>query len=422
MKIISRTTIDDAKEFWRNQTKNYKLFMTRDLLQTLFGNMANQYSSIYMRTLGASVGDIGFLTSMLSLVRMLLSLPGGILTDRVKRIKRLYLVGRFLALPVNLLQAFATSWPVYYWTRIWEIVTWRILMPTGNIISIAAITNRDRVKALALNRTVFSAVGLIAPIIAAYAITYFGGLDRVESFRPLFLIQFVVSIVVFLIFASQLSEPEFKRSSQGKEGLLKSTFEIFTQVPGLRMILMLNLVRSFFLEMRMPLMQVYFYEVKNADAFVIAYQSTISTAATLLFSVPISNLADRVGRRKLGYISQLIYVLCMLAAVLTPASQPIWLLLYSFFSSLGAAMDVAWNAYIQEYIPLEMRGRWMGVNTTFSSLVSIPGPIIGSIIWAINPDYLWWISFVFYLFLAIPLRMRIPEKKMDSSIETVVND
>ena len=231
------------------------------------------------------------------------------------------------------------------------------------------------------------------------------------------MIQFVVSVVVFLIFASQLAEPEFKRSSQGKEGVLKSTFEIFTQVPGLRMILLLNLVRSFFLQMRMPLMQVYFYEVKNADAFIIAYQSTIATAATLLFSVPISNLADRVGRRKMGYISQLIYVLCMLAAVLTPASQPIWLLLYSFFSSLGAAMDVAWNAYIQEYIPLEMRGRWMGVNTTFSSLVSIPGPIIGSIIWSINPDYLWWISFVFYLFLAIPLRMRIPERKMDTSLE-----
>jgi len=131
-------------------------------------------------------------------------------------------------------------------------------------------------------------------------------------------------------------------------------------------------------------MQVYFYEVKNADAFIIAYQSTISTAATLLFSVPISNFADRIGRRKMGYISQLCYVLCMLAAVLTPASQPIWLLLYSFFSSLGSSMDVAWNAYIQEYIPLEMRGRWMGVNTTFSSLVSIP---------------------------------RIPERKMDTSLK-----
>ena len=421
MEIISRTAIKDAKEFWRNQTKNYKLFMTRDLLQTLFGNMANQYSSIYMRTLGASVGDIGFLTSMLSLTRMLLSLPGGILTDRVKRIKRLYIIGRFLSLPVNLLKGFATSWPIFYWTRIWELVTWRILMPTGRIISIAAITNRDRVKALALNRTVFSAVGLVAPIIAAYAITYFGGLDRIESFRPLFMIQFAVSVVVFLIFASQMAEPEFKRSSPRNVGVLRSTFDIFTQIPGLRMILLLNLVRSFFLQMRMPLMQVYFYEVKNADAFIIAYQSTISTAATLLFSVPISNLADRVGRRKMGYISQLIYVLCMLAAVLTPASQPIWLLLYSFFSSLGASMDVAWNAYIQEYIPLEMRGRWMGVSTTFSSLVSIPGPIIGSIIWDINPDYLWWISFVFYLFLAIPLRMRIPERMPGVSPEHVVD-
>jgi MFS family permease len=258
---------------------------------------------------------------------------------------------------------------------------------------------------------VFSAVGLIAPIIAAYAVTYFGGLDRVESFRPLFLIQFVVSIVIFLIFATRLVEPEFHKPSPRKVGVFQSTFEIFTQVPGLKMILLLNLVRNFFMQIRMPLIQVYFYEVKNADAFVLAYQSTISTAVALLFSVPISNLADRVGRRKMGYYSQIVYVLCILAAVFTPASQPIWLLLYSFFQSLGATMDLAWNAFIHEYIPLDVRGRWMGVNTTLSSLVSIPGPIIGSIIWDINPDYLWWISFVFYLFLAIPLRISIPEKK-----------
>jgi MFS family permease len=411
MKLISRTSVNNIKEFWKNQTRNYKLFMTRDLLQTLFGNMANQYGTIYMRTLGASVGDIGFLTSAQSLVRVLLSLPGGILTDRVKRVKRLYLGSRFLSLPVNLMKAFATSWPVYFWTRIWEVMTWRILMPTGRIISIAAITNRDRVKALALNRTVFSAVGLIAPIIAAYAVTYFGGLDRVESFRPLFLIQFVVSVVIFLIFATQLVEPEFQKSSPRKVGVLQSTLEIFTQVPGLKMILLLNLVRNFLMQIRMPLIQVYFYEVKNADAFVIAYQSTISTAVALLFSVPLSNLAERVGRRKMGYLSQIVYVLCILAAIFTPATHPNWLLLYSFFQSLGSAMDVAWNAFIQEYIPLDVRGRWMGVNTTLTSLVSIPGPIIGSIIWNINPDYLWWISLIFYLFLAIPLRMRIPEKK-----------
>lgn len=348
------------------------------------------------------------------LIRVILSIPAGLITDRTTKIRRWYLTGRFLALPVNLFVAFASSWPVLFAARLWEIVTWRILMPTGHIISIAAIKNKDRVKALVLNRTIISAMGLIAPIVSAYAITYFGGLDDVQSFKPLFLVQFVSTLLIFLMLVSQLQEPEFTRTNgTSQANPFRSILEIFKQVPGLKMILLLNLVRSFFVNIRMPLVQLYFHEIKNANAFVLAYQNTVSTGATLLLSVPIGNLASKIGKRRMGYVSQIMYSICVLAAVLTPPDQPIWLLVYSLFSSLGMAFDIGWNAYIQEYIPLETRGRWMGINTTLCSLVGIPAPLLGSLIWDINPNYLWWISFVFYLLLAIPLRMSVPKLQIE---------
>lgn len=406
-----KDSVKDTDQFWKNQSKNYKAFLARDVITRLLGNIGGQYSTIYLRTLGASISDVSLLTSMGELIRVLLSLPAGIITDRTKKVKRFYLVGRFMALPVNLAVAFATSWPVLFVARLWEIVTWRILMPTGHIISIAAVKNKDRVKALVLNRTVISAIGLVAPIVSAYAVTYFGGLDKVQSFRPLFLIQFVSALLIFVILATQLEEPVFERTTTLQSNPLMSTLEIFKQVPGLKMILTLNMVRVFFINIRMPLMQLYFHEIKNANAFVLAYQNTVNTGVTLLLGVPIGNLDKRLGKRRMGYISQIMYALCVLAAVLTPPDQPIWLLVYSLFSSLGMAFDVGWNAFIQEYIPLETRGRWMGINTTLSSFVGIAAPIIGSYIWDINPDYLWWVSFVFYGFLAIPLRMSVPERK-----------
>jgi MFS family permease len=404
-----KKTVKDVYDFWGDQTSNYKAFLMRDIISKLLGNIGGQYSTIYLRTLGASITDVSLLSSMGELIRVILSLPAGLITDRTKKIKRLYLTGRFMALPVNLFIAFATSWPIIFAARLWEIVTWRILMPTGHIISIAAVKNKDRVKALVLNRTTISAIGLIAPIISAYAVTYFGGLESIASFRPLFLIQFVSALSIFLILATMLTEPEFERPQDQQVNPYKSTLDIFRQVPGIKMILLLNIVRTFFIRIRTPLMQLYFYEVKNADAFVLAFQNTVSTAVTLLLGIPIGNLDKRLGRRRMGYVSQIMYSVCVLAAVLTPSDQPIWLLVYSAFSSLGMAFDVGWNAYIQEYIPLDTRGRYMGVNTTLCSLVGIAAPMIGSFIWEINPDYLWWISFVFYLFLAIPLRMSVPK-------------
>ncbi len=46
-----------------------------------------------------------------------------------------------------------------------------------------------------------------------------------------------------------------------------------------------------------------------------------------------------------------------------------------------------------------------------TALVGVPAPYIGGLIWEYNPDLLWWLSFVFYGFLAIPLRMSVPDRK-----------
>ncbi|MBC8497893.1 MFS transporter [Candidatus Bathyarchaeota archaeon] len=398
------------RDFLRAQSRNFKVFLARDVITTLFGNMAGSYASIYMYALGASAVEIGALSSTLSLVRTLLSIPGGILTDRVKRIKGLYLLGRLAQLPINLVKAFAQTFNVYFFSRIWETVAFRVTMPTANIINIASLRNEDRVKGLVLRRTIISAVGLVAPLIAAYAITYFGGLDDPDAFRPLFLIQFVVSLVVFGVLAMGLEEPEFERSAP-EANVFKATFGILRQVPGLKMLLLLSVVRTFFINIRMPYIQLYAVEIKNADAFILGFQGTISTAVTLFFSAPIGELADKVGRRRLAYASQVVMVACLLAAVLTPPEHPEWLLLYSFLASLGGAMDIGWWAFEQEYVPLSIRGRWSGLSTMVTALVGVPAPYIGGLIWEYNPDLLWWLSIVFYLFLAIPLRMMVPDRK-----------
>lgn len=408
--------LGDLRGFWRGQSRNFKAFLMRDILGTLLGNIGGRYASIYMSNLGASAFDIGMLGSAASAVRMILALPGGLLTDRVKRVKRLYLVGRLLMLPVNLVKALAWGFRVYFLARIWEVMTWRILMPTSQIISISSISNEDRVRGWAVRRTVNSAIGLFAPILAAYAVVHFGGLEDADSFRPLFLIQFAVGIVIFILLATQLEEPEFERGRREADGL-RSTLEIFRRVPGLERILLLSVVRTFFMNIRMPLIQLYSYEVKNAGAFIIGFQGTVSTAVTLLLSVPMGNVTDRVGRRRMAYMSQIVFAACVLAAVLTPPTHPEFLLLYSLLSALGSTMEIGWRAFIEEYIPLELRGRWSGVSTMATALVGIPAPIIGGLIWEVNPDYLWWIGFAYYLLLAIPLMRSVPERQKQVAAE-----
>jgi len=401
--------------FWKTLSRNFKLLLFRDSLGMLFNSLTRQYTSIYLTKLGASALDISSLEGAASLLRMVLAIPAGLFIDRVKSIKRLYVFSGLLMLPVTLVKGLAQSFQDFFAARMWETIGFRINMPTVNIINISSITNRDRVKGMVTSRMVISILGLVAPIIAAFTITYFGGLENVDSFRPLFIIQFIGSLVIFIVMATKLEEPAIQRRPMNRN-ILSNFSEIFQAVPGLKWILLMEMIRTFFMGIRMPLMGLYFYEMKKADAYILGLQSTVGTAVTLLFSVPMGNITERVGRRRMGYLSQIVFAICVLVPIFTPSTNPEFLLLYNALSAFGGTMELGWFAFIQEYIPLDMRGRWAGISTTIMALVGIPAPLIGGYIWDINPDYLWWIAFIYYLIIAIPFMQLVPNKKEENVI------
>lgn len=412
--------IHDLKAFWVRQSRNFKVLLVRDIIGTLVGIMygpygggggGGAYGSIFLRKLGAGTVEIGLISSISSFVNMILSVPLGLLTDRVKRLKRLYLVGHLLSLPVNLVEGLASKWQIVLGSRVWGTITMRLYQPVMEIISIDSLQNKDRARGIALSRTVTSSIGLFSPLLLAYLINYYGGLDRApDSLRPLYLLQFSVSLLTFILFLSWLREPTVDRG-ESKTGFLASSMELFRDVPGIWKLLLLNGLNGLMMGIRFPFIQLYFYEIKKADVFIIGLQGTITTAVSLVLSMPMSQLADRFGRRKLSYVGQVVFALCVLSAILSPPTNPELLLVYSFLSGLGSTLEIGWWAFQQEYIPLQYRGRWVGLNTLINAIVYIPAPFLGGLIWNISPDIAWWLGVINYTFVALPLMMSIPEKK-----------
>ena len=232
---------DDLKGFWRNQSRNFKILLYRDIQGTLLNALMRQYTSIYMKQLGATALDISTLEGAASFVRMILAIPAGLFVDRVKSMKKLYVLSGLLLVPVDLVKGLAQDFRMYFATRMYESVVFRINMPTVNILNISAVSNRDRVKGMVTSRMLTSTVGLITPLLAAYLITYFGGLENVDSYRPLFYIQFVSSLLIFTMMTAKLEEPDVDRGRIDRN-VLGSFSEMFRKVPGLKYILLMEIV------------------------------------------------------------------------------------------------------------------------------------------------------------------------------------
>ncbi len=71
---------------------------------------------------------------------------------------------------------------------------------------------------------------------------------------------------------------------------------------------------------------------------------------------------------------------------------------------------VGWQAFDQELVPLEGRGRYSGVTMMMNGMVGVVAPILGGFLWDIDPDYLWWIRILGGAFVILPLMIIIGYK------------
>jgi MFS family permease len=406
------------KEFWRKQSRNYKVFLIRDTIGRLGGGRAppgmeprggGAYWSIFMDRLGATSIEIGLIRSISSAVNVLLALPFGWLTDRTEKMKRLYLVGRASFIPVALMRFLATTWPFCLLISVWETISMRITDPVSQIISIDSLNNEDRTTGLSLHRTITSIAGIVAPLISAYVITSFGGLDSADSIRPVFFIQFVLGIIIFMLLVTKMHDVNFQRVKRDAS-VLGHFFSVFKDVPVLKFLLLRRCAMTFINQLRMPFNGLYMVDVKGADEFIVGWRGTASTALIVLLSMLIGQLAERYGRRRITYYGRVFGWLSYLVTIFTPLTHPEYLIVAGLLEGLRMVMFIGWQAFDQELIPLEGRGRYSGVSMLANGNVGVIAPILGGVIWNINPDYIWWISLFGDAFLILPIMIIIGYK------------
>ena len=225
--------IAKAKDFLGRQKRNYLVGVERASANSFLTGLTSQYSAIYTVGLGADSVQLGSISSVGSAISALVSTPVGWLMDRYG-IKRFYLLAILLMAGGSLFRAGARDWRLLVVAAILASVAERLSGTGCRVISADSVQNQDRVTAQNVCGTLGSLAGMIAPLIAAYLVTLFGGMT-VEGIRPLYDIQFVGYVLIFFVVAFQLREPlrerlvapgtrlgfivDFRRLFEGRQGL-----------------------------------------------------------------------------------------------------------------------------------------------------------------------------------------------------------
>ena len=382
--------------------------------------MVFPYLSVYIVALGASATQLGIVNSIGMMIAGLFGPFTGWFIDRIGP-KKIYLVGIAFMAVCYLTYGLAQSWGV---TIIAMIAYWMGFSTT--ILSCATIcgnclVNRDRATGMMICETVTAGLlGMAGPIIATWLVSQSGGVNA-NGIRPLFFSGLIITMGTFVLVLMQLSNQKWTEKHTSRTNLFEEISQVFKSGKHLKRWIVIAAVTQLPIGMVFPFSQVFAYKVKGANEFILGAMVTGSALSSILFAIPLGRLADRVGRKKVLFITIPLFLLSNLMLILAPT--PAFLVLAGIlqgFYYIGAPIAAAIE---RELVPAEHMGRWTGVNRFFKMSFSGILALTAGIIWdKFGPQYVFITFITIELLIRLPLLISIPEtlNKRFKSTEAVV--
>ena len=363
--------------------------------------------SIYIVSLGATATQLGFVNSLGMIAAGIISPLTGWFIDRSGP-KKIYLLGiGFLAISY-LTYAIAQSWLITVLAMVAYWLGFSVSIHSCATICGNCLANEERATGMTICETVAAGLlGMAGPMLGAWLVTLFGGVNA-SGIRPLFFVSALITAFTFVVIWTQLSAKQEKSRSKSRPHIFHDLHQVLKEGRHLNRWLIISAVNSVPLAMVFPFSQVFAHEIKGADPFILGAMVTGSALTSIVFAIPLGRLADRVGRKRILYLTMPLFWISnlMLVWATTPAFLLIAGVLQGFYyigSPIAAAME-------RELVPPEQMGRWVGIVRFSRMLLNALIAVISGIVWdRIGPQYVFLGFIALDLVLRAPLLIRMPE-------------
>jgi MFS family permease len=402
-----RLLSSDAAVFLRRQQRDWKVTVARTSLDRFAYQIIFPYLSLYIVALGATATELGFVNSLGMVAAGVISPFTGWFIDRSGP-KKIYLLGiGFLAISY-LTYAIAQSWLITGLAMVAYWLGFSVSIHSCATICGNCLANEDRATGMTICETVAAGLlGMAGPMLGAWLVTLFGGVNA-NGIRPLFFVSAIITGITFVVIWTQLSDKMEISRSKTRPHIFHDLYQVLKEGQHLNRWLIISAVNSLPMAMVFPFSQVFAHEIKGADPFILGAMVTGSALTSIVFAIPLGRLADRVGRKRVLYLTMPLFWISnlMLVWATTPAFLLIAGILQGFYyigSPVAAAME-------RELVPPEQMGRWIGIVRFSRMLFNALIAVISGIIWdRIGPQYVFLAFIALDLILRTPLLIRMPE-------------
>jgi MFS family permease len=361
---------------------------------------------LYVRTLNASIVQLGLVLSALMGFAALVPLFGGFLADRFDR-KKILILSWTPWIFAPLIYSFAQNWTqLIPGTFCWGLSM--IGLPAVTAYIITCVNDKTKLaSALTIVWSTYSFSYIFAPGIGGY-------LASIIGMRQVLWVSTVLSAVstgVFFFLRSQHPRKEETRvETEPPHAPIEKRFWrkilLALRAPEekglLRKILVwsaLLTVSSFFISIGRPFVQTFLNESVKMTEVQIGLFGSINYAGITFIGVAMGRAGDKWKKSWAIGVCLLLYFASIIPLLLITETTTLMFIAFLLGGSAVSAQLV--YSFVGTIAPTAKRGLWLSIPQTFSLIASFAAPYLGGYLYTLSPTYAFITSVSIMPFLAV---------------------
>jgi len=396
--------------------------LTKDLILFLVGltfaeatrAMTTVQIPVFLREIGASVGEVGLFFTISMILPIVLRVWGGWFSDVTGRLRTIWL-GSLAGVLAYIPYALAHRWEIALLGPALLAIATALIYPSYQSYIADTIPESARGRVYGMGRTFLNVAWILAPPAGGYLAEHFG---TRSMFLTAFLLYLIASIIFFFLHRRSAAPDSGASPRKANWSSLSKSFREIMPIAFagglLTWILVAEGIKEFSLRLSFDLMPVYLSDIAGISKQGIGWMDGLHGIAWVLAS-PIGGwFSDRTSERH-GFTFGLILTLSM--PLIFALSAGFWgfALSWILLGIGGAFLDPAYNALVARGTPSHLRGIAYALIATLVGIIALPSPWIGSRMWeALGPQTPFFFSFGLGSLALLPAWFRLRIKQTES--------
>jgi MFS family permease len=387
------------------------LFMVAMVLANIGGNMYGPLLPLYLKSLNASVVQIGLFFTLSQIVPLALQILGGWISDSLGRLRSIAMgsvAGVFSY--VGLILA-----PTWQWLLVGEglsSITRSLVGPSFSAFIAEESAEESRARVFGITETIFMVVAVVGPPLGGWLADTYGFRIMLGVAGGLYLIATIIRVAMARSAAQTKESDPQKLSVASLKRDLGLMVGMIMAGGVISWILLTDGVRDVAFSLSFTLVPIYLQDIGGMSIQQIGWLESIFGIFMMLVTIPAGWLADRKGDRVPIVLGFLLEFAAMMAFI--RVSDFIgYAVAWALFGLGVGLMSPAYQSLISKAVPEKMRGTAFGFFQTSLGVVSLPAPWIGAQLWErVSPRFNFTLTAWLGLLSIIPVwfKFKLPDK------------